>query len=405
MIINRVTLLGNKDHGKSTLIGNLLIKTNSVSEQRINDAKKTSRKLGRKFEPGYILDSFEEERLNEMTIDSTRAQVKYKNNGFEFIDVPGHEELMKNMLSGASYADFALLLVSAKKNEGITDQTKRHLFLAKLMGINKMIVAVNKLDAVNYNKGRFDEITNEIARYLERIGFKADGIFFVPISAYDSENLIKKSTVIKWYRGRSLIDTLVQLSKSRRTNRSRDLIILLQGMFEGDERSVFGRVISGRVKKGEKVVVLPAKKEAKIIDIFVSGKRKSFADNGNVVTLRLNKTIGSYIKGSVICNNEDACKTSNTINALFFDTKPIRGRASIKMNGVEIPCQKLKIERTMDVVKGNTKKGGSLKPLHAAYVQITLDRKIPIENFDKVPEIGRFVLYSNNNFSGIGVIQ
>ncbi|EQD45119.1 translation elongation factor EF-1, subunit alpha, partial [mine drainage metagenome] len=143
MIVRRVTLLGHKDHGKSTLIGNLLISTKSVSEARVEDAKRTSIRLGRKFEPGFLLDSFEEEREGAMTIDTTRAQIKYRGSAFEFIDVPGHEELIKNMISGASYADSALLIVSAKKGEGITGQTRRHIFLAKMLGIERVVVAVN----------------------------------------------------------------------------------------------------------------------------------------------------------------------------------------------------------------------------------------------------------------------
>ena len=209
----------------------LLMETGSISEQRIRDAKKTSKKLGRQFEPGYILDSFEEERLNEMTIDTTRAQVKYRNTGFEFIDVPGHEELMKNMLSGASYADFALLLISAKPDEGITGQTKRHIFVAKMLGIRKLVVAVNKLDAVNYSKERFEEIKNHVGDYLNRIGFKNINISFVPISAYNAENLVKRSNKTGWYKGKSLMDVLVQVSKSTKKDIDGELILLFQKPF------------------------------------------------------------------------------------------------------------------------------------------------------------------------------
>ena len=403
--MNRVTLLGNKDHGKSTLIGSLLINTGSVSEQRINDAKKTSKKLGRQFEPGYILDSFEEERENEMTIDTTRAQVKYKDTGFEFIDVPGHEELMKNMLSGASYADFALLIVSAKKDEGITEQTKRHLFVAKLMGINRIIVAVNKLDTVNYSEDRFDEIRSGITDYLQRIGFDSGSINFVPVSAYNAENLVKKSRSMKWYRGSSLIETLVELSHSKKRSNSKELLILLQGTPEDDRKAVFGKVLSGELRKGERIKILPSGKEAEVKQIFVSGRKRAKAALGNVVTLELNREIGKDVKGLVACTNTKACRVASSVDALFFDTRPLKGRLSIKMNSVEIPCRKVEISRTVDIATGSIKNKGSIKPLQAAYVRLSFQREIAFEDFEKVPELGRFVLYSDKKFAGIGVIK
>ncbi len=405
MIVNRVTLLGNKDHGKSTLIGSLLINTGSVSEQRINDAKKTSRKLGRQFEPGYILDSFEEERENEMTIDTTRAQVKYKDTGFEFIDVPGHEELMKNMLSGASYADFALLIVSAKKDEGITEQTKRHLFVAKLMGISRIVVAVNKLDAVGYDEGRFAEITKGIKDYLERIGFKAREINFVPISAYKAENLVKKSKSMKWYKGSSLIDTLVTLSHSKKESAGEGLAILLQGTLEGNKRSVFGKVLSGSIRKGDKIRVLPNGREARVKEIFVSGRRKPMATVGNVVTLEVDKELGNDVKGSVACIDKSACKVGSSVDALFFDTKPLKGKLSIKINSVEIPCKKIMVSKTVNIATGETKSKGSIRPLQAAYVTLSLSRGIAFADFEKIPELGRFILYSDKKFAGIGIIK
>jgi bifunctional enzyme CysN/CysC/sulfate adenylyltransferase subunit 1 len=404
MIINRVTLLGQKDHGKSTLIGNLLIQTGSVSEQRIREAKKTSKSLGRNFEPGYILDSFEEERVNEMTIDTTRAQVKYKNSGFEFIDVPGHEELMKNMLSGASYADFALLLVSAKPDEGITDQTKRHLFVAKMMGINKLVVAVNKLDSVGYDKKRFDEIEVDIRSYLDKIGFGKNEVNFVPISAYDAENLVKQSKKIKWYKGKNLMETLVSMSNLEKDDKNKGLMISLQGLFEGDESTVFGKILSGKVKKGEKITILPSGKEARILEIFVSGGKKSSATRGNVVTLKLDRKVGREIKGSVASNNKSACRTGNVVHALVLTTKKMQGSSSIRINGVEVGCKRFLVKKAIDVATGESVVSKTIKPLSAGSVEIELERKVASDNFESTPEIGRFVLYTNKSFAGIGII-
>ncbi len=404
MIINRVTLLGNKDHGKSTLIGSLLIGTGSVSEQRINDARKTSKKMGRHFEPGYILDSFEEERVNEMTIDTTRAQIKYRNIGFEFIDVPGHEELMKNMLSGASYAEFALLLVSAKQGEGITNQTKRHLFVAKMFGINKLVVAVNKLDTVGYSKDRFDEIRREIEEYLDKIGFARENVIFVPISAYKAENLTRHSSRIRWYRGRNLMDSLVVASRTAKEVGRKELMIQLQGLSGENEKSVFGRVLSGKVGRGERIVVLPSGKGAKILNIFVSGRKTVSANRGNVVTLELDRSVGRNIKGSVASNRKDACRSGKKIHAMLLITRQLKGRPSIRINGIEVGCEKITVSKAIDVATGKCTAARRIKPLNAGSVELDLDRKIASDTFERTPEIGRFVLYTDKSFSGIGII-
>ncbi len=290
-----------------------------------------------------MLDSFVEERINEMTIDTTRAQIRYGKTGFEFIDVPGHEELMKNMLSGASYADFALLLVSAKPDEGITSQTKRHLFVAKMMGIDTLVVAVNKLDAVGYSKDRFDEIRREIEDYLGKIGFAKDNVSFVPISAYNAENLTRRSSRIRWYRGKNLMDILVGASRTEKGENRRELMIQLQGLLGEDEKSVFGRVLSGKVRKGERIVVLPSGKEAKILGIFVSGIKAISAKRGNVVTLELDRSVGRNIKGSVASNRKDACRSGRRIHAMLLTTRRLKGKPSIKINGIAVGCRKMTV--------------------------------------------------------------
>ena len=404
MIVNKVTLLGNKDHGKSTLIGSLLIETGSVSQHRIDDAKKNSNRLGRQFEPGYILDSFEEERLNEMTIDTTRAQVKYKNTGFEFIDVPGHEELMKNMLSGASYADFALLLISAKPEEGITGQTKRHLFVARMFGIDRLVVAVNKLDTVGYSQERFEKIKKDIGSYLDKVGFKVANVSFVPISAYNAENLVRISDRTKWYKGKSLMDILISASKPKKIHTEGQLLIQIQGLFEGNEKSVFGKVISGKVKKGDRITLLPLGGSARVLGLFASGRKANSAGRGSVVTLELDRGVGNDIRGFVAVNDKSACKSGDTIRAMLLTTRKISGRPSIRINGMEVGCRKMTINKYIDVTTGESKKASRIKPLNAGLVELKLDRNIATDAFERTPEIGRFVFYTDKNFSGVGII-
>ena len=216
MNVRNITLLGHKDHGKSTLIGNLLILTNSVTQARIREAEKYSKRLHKNFEPAFILDSFHEERMEGLTIDITRVEIAYKDVAFSFIDVPGHEELIKNMISGASYASTALLLVSAQKDEGIRDQTKRHLFIAKMLGIDHLVVAVNKMDSVGYKKEQFDSIKEGMMEFVKKIGFLDKDVSFVPVSARVGDNLVTKSAETKWYKGVSLIELIYQRSGEER---------------------------------------------------------------------------------------------------------------------------------------------------------------------------------------------
>ena len=404
MIVNRVTVLGNKDHGKSTLIGRLLIETGSVSEQRIDDAKRTSRKLGRRFEPGYILDSFEEERLNEMTIDTTRAQVRYKEAGFEFIDVPGHEELIKNMLSGASYADFALLLVSVKQGEGITSQTKRHLFVAKMLGIRKLVVAVNKLDAVGYSQEAFEEVSEGVGRYLARIGFPSENVRFVPISAYNAENLVRPSKAMGWYRGRCLIEVLAGVARLSARHAGRNTIIQIQGVSEDSNTAVFGRVVSGSLTRGSRITIFPSGKRAKITGLLVSGRSKKMAGRGDVVTLELDLPIGPNIKGSVASDSDTACISSSKINALLLNTTGLSKDASIRINGIRVKCRKVSVKDEVDVGTGECVPSDRIKPLNAGHVELMLEEKVAVDLFERTPEIGRFVFYSGREFSGIGIV-
>ena len=407
MIINKVTLLGHKDHGKSTLIGSMLITTGSVSEERIAEAKNQSRKLGRKFEPGFILDSFSEERKGGLTIDTSRAQVKYRDSAFEFIDVPGHEELIKNMISGASYAKFALLIVSANKDEGIRPQTKRHIYLSRMLGIDKLIVAVNKMDTVGYSKDRFERIRKELGEFLEKIGVESKSVQFVPISAYGSENLTKKSQNIKWYKGKPLLELMREMAKKKDFGFSDgNMRVILQGSMPHEQDSLLiGNVASGTIKVGGKIKILPANFYSKVTALFVKGVRKKSANVSENVAIKLSKPAMRDSKGAVVYDESfKGARNTKSISALVFIVKKIKGQVRIKFNGIELSGN-VRINKMIDTTTGTEMGPRGAQQLNAAVVDIKLNRDIPAEPFTSSRELGRFVIYQGDKFSGIGIIN
>ena len=306
-----ITMLGEKDHGKSTFIGNLLIATGSASDYRIKEAQKHS-KMGR-FEPAYILDSFTEEREQEMTIDTTRAEIVQDGNIYEFIDVPGHLELIKNMLSGASNGDLAILMVSAKPDEGFQPQTKRHVFLANLLGISSLIVAINKIDIANYDQKTFERIKGEVEAYLKAIGFKKP-LVFVPISAYNNENIVTKSEKIPWYNGKPMLDLVKEFAAEYGgaiKPKLKALRLFVQDAMDDSENSVvFGTVQSGKVAVGEKIKIEPGAQYANVLELHVKGRKAKSAKIGTNVAMKLDK-IGLAKRGTIISSEQSGIASSS----------------------------------------------------------------------------------------------
>lgn len=406
MKVYHVSLLGHKDHGKSTLIGALLMQTHTATNARIKEAEVYSKKLHKDFEPAFILDSFAEERINEMTIDTTRAEITYKGVAFSLIDVPGHEELIKNMISGASYGEIAILLVSAKPEEGIRPQTKRHLYLAKMLGINRLIVAVNKMDLVGYDEHKFDSIKSDLGPFIKKIGFEENNVYFVPISAYKGENLIKKSSKMKWYTGKSIIELLYKNSIEDKTSSAKPLRIILQGRIPyGDKEMVVGKIISGTVKIGERVRLLPSDTVVVIKEVIVKGKKTKKASAHEDVALYFNAKPHNEVRGSIISGSSNAPELKNVIKARIFVAASFGKRMRIRFNGVDIDCSEIKVYSRIDTTTGEKKPSKSAKALEAVEAEIRLKKRIPVENYNKTKELGRFVLYDGDDFSGIGIVE
>lgn len=406
-----ITMLGEKDHGKSTLIGNLLIATNSTTKERIAEVKKTNK--SDRFEPAHILDSFSEEREQEMTIDTTRAELVYRKAILELIDVPGHLELIKNMMSGASNSDIAVLLVSAKRGEGFRPQTKRHIFLSSMFGINALVVGINKMDFIGYDKSVFDKTSREVMDYLKSINFDKP-VVFVPISAYNNENLISLSKNMRWYRGKPLLDIVREFVErhSGKGGREDGLRIAVQDSVEIDgKRTIFGVLYSGTVRVNEIVRVEPKNVKVRIGKLYVKGKVVRSAKEGTNVAITFDKDV-DVEKGGVIYGAGEKPHKVGSFSAKIFIIKKMRNNRSsgitMKMNNNDMKLNGIKVSRIMSPVSGKYMKHSSSKPIAAnnvVYADIRLEKAYPVERFDDYSELGRFAIYNGESFIGVGVVE
>src|SRR4029077_15230744 len=196
----RVVFVGHVDHGKSTLIGRILHDTDSLPEGKIDMVKKACAAEGMEFEYAFVLDALLEEQKQNVTIDTTEIRFKTKRRQYVIIDAPGHKEFLKNMITGASRADAAVLVIAA--NEGVKEQSRRHAYLLGLLGIKQLVVVVNKMDLADYSEDRFREIEAEYRKFL--VDLKVEPRFVIPASAKAGENIARKGDKMSWYKGPTL---------------------------------------------------------------------------------------------------------------------------------------------------------------------------------------------------------
>ena len=202
--IPKIVIVGHVDHGKSSLIGRLMYELGQVPEGKYEELKKVSEKRGMEFEFAFLLDALQAERDQGITIDTTQIFFKTKKKNYVFIDAPGHKEFIKNMITGAASADIALLIVDV--DEGIKEQTKKHAYILKLLGIKRVITIFNKMDKINYDQKRYLIVKNQLEEYLIKI--KVNALNNIPISAKEGDNIVSKSKKTNWYNGEPLTNVL-----------------------------------------------------------------------------------------------------------------------------------------------------------------------------------------------------
>ena len=400
-----LVIAGHVDHGKSTLIGRLLFDTNSLPDGKIQELKKTCKELGHNLEFAFIMDSLQEEVEQGMTIDTAQTFFKTSKRDYTIIDAPGHKEFVKNMITGASQAETAILIIDV--NDGVKEQTKRHAYILSMLGIKQLVVVLNKMDLVNYNEKKFNEVKTVISNFLDSLKIKP--LYFIPIVAKDGDNVAKASNKMKWYSGKTLLQGLDSFHVAESlTNRS--LRLPVQDVYEIDGKPVLvGYIESGKLKPGEEVMILPSNKAAKInsIESFLTDKKE--AEAGESIGITLNQFI--FVKrGDVICKKDDLAVVADRFSAkiLWMSNNKINVNEKIilKLATQKTECIIEKIKQKIDsssleLLEENAKE---LKEMEIGKVIIKTLKPVVIEKFSDIPGLGRFVLTQNSEICAGGII-
>lgn len=401
-----LVVVGHKDHGKSTLIGRLLYDSKAVLEQKLQEITTELERSGKEFEFAFLLDSLEEERKGGLTIDIMHTPFNSKRYSYTIIDCPGHREFIKKMLTGASQADAAVLVVSAK--EGIEDQTKQHAFLIKILGIQKLVVAVNKLDEVAYREGTYEKTCKELNKMLHSLGYEDAPT--VPVSALNGDNVFARSKRMNWYSGSTLIDTLDETVTPSADMRNRPFRGCVQDVYEmGNEQMAVCKVETGTLRSGDLVSFNPSGKEGLVRTIEVFGKNVQEAKAGDSVGLQVEGAVGVK-RGDVVSHLESRpikAKRFIAETILFSDVELRTGDVlTIRCGTAEKKCKVQKILKEIDPVDLNVRCHFPevLKEDGVGEIEFHPIEPLCVERYSDFPQLGRFVVQGRSGAVGAGII-
>ena len=404
-----IVVVGHVDHGKSTLVGRLLADTDSLPQGKLDQVKADCKRNAKPFEYAFLLDALKDERSQGITIDTARCFFKSKKRQYIIIDAPGHIEFLKNMVSGAARAEAALLLIDAK--EGIKENSKRHGYLLSMLGIKQITVCVNKMDLVDYSEKVFDKIEKDYRAFLKQIGVVPEQ--FIPIAAFHGDNMISKSSKMKWYKGPSILEMLDQFRKAKSAD-EQVFRMPIQSVYKFTEESDDRRIIAGRVEAGkisinDEVIFLPSHKRCRVktIEGFNLPAQKTItAGNSTGVTL----TEELYLhRGDIMCRlGESLPQVSSLLQVKIFwmSKKPlmIGKEYKLKIGTAKVTMFVKKINHVLDASNLNSAKKAQVDRYDVA--ECILETKMPVA-FDLTGDIettSRFVIVDEYDISGGGII-
>ncbi|MCX6798891.1 MAG: translation elongation factor EF-1 subunit alpha [Candidatus Diapherotrites archaeon] len=407
-----LVFIGHVDHGKSTTVGRLLYDSGALSEQEYRKLEAEAKALGKgTFAFAFAMDKLKEERERGVTIDVAYRKFEGKKNNFTIIDAPGHKDFIKNMITGTSQADAAVLVVSAK--DGVQAQTKEHAFLAQVMGLKQLIVALNKIDEVGYDEKKVNAVKDAANKLLTGVGYKPEQLKFIPISAWVGDNVAKKSDKIGWYKGPTLLEALDELTAPAPPT-DKPLRLPIQDVYniKGVGTVPVGRVETGVLKPNDKIIVMPSGAITEVKSIEMHHEQLSQAVPGDNIGFNVRGLNRQDIaRGDVVghVNNPPtvAKEFEAQIVVLNHPTAiPVGYTPVFHIHTAQVSCKIEAILKKLDPKTGAVKEENPkfLKTGDAAIVKIVPTKPLVVEEFKKFPQLGRFAIRDMGQTVAAGMI-
>ena len=410
-----LVFIGHVDHGKSTLVGRLLYDSGNLPESELRKLRELAKELGKSgFEFAFVMDQLKEERQRGVTIDLSHQKFVTPKYEFTIIDAPGHRDFIKNMITGTSQADAAVLVVAA--TDGVMEQTKEHLFLCKTLGVKQLMVAVNKMDAVKYDKARFEKVKSDMENLLRKVGFKPENIPFLATSGWEGDNVAKKSANMSWYTGKTLVEQMDFLQLPEKPT-NLPLRLPIQDVYNITGIGVVpvGRVETGILKVNDKVIIVPGREgkgvEGEVKTIEMHHEQIQQAEPGD--------NIGFSVRGigkKDIARGDVLGHTANppTIAKEFIAQIVVLNHPTVLTAGytpvfhihtAQVACQFAELIEQIDPASGQVikQKPDMLKNGDAAKVRIIPTKPIVIEKKSDIPHMSSFAVRDAGNTVAAGV--
>lgn len=407
--VMNVVIVGHVDHGKSTLVGRLLADTGSLPEGKLEAVKAQCAKNAKPFEYAFLLDALKDEQAQGITIDTARSFFKSEKRDYIIIDAPGHIEFLKNMISGAARAEAALLLIDA--HEGIKENSRRHGYVMRFLGIKNVAVCVNKMDLVNYDQKVFEQIKQDYTKFLHEINLEPK--CFIPIAAFHGDNIAKISEAMPWYKGGHILSVLdsftkaVPLAKQVFRMPVQDIYKFTE---HGDERRIVaGRVETGRIQVGDDIVFLPSGKKNRIKTIeYFNGPKRNEVSAGQSIGFTYETEI--YIKpGEMLCKtNERLPHVSNRFmaNVFWMGKQPLllNKTYKLKIGTQQVPVIVAKIHQVLNAAELSQNQKNHVDRHEVGECTFETLKPIAFDTVSDIASTGRFVIVDQYEISGGGII-
>ncbi|MGY8963031.1 MAG: adenylyl-sulfate kinase [Rhodospirillales bacterium] len=401
-----IVIVGHIDHGKSTLIGRMLYDTDSLPTGKVEELQASCDRRNVPFEWSFVLDALQLERDQAITVDSTQIWFHTETRRYVIIDAPGHREFLRNMVTGAASANAGVIVIDAE--QGVSEQTRRHAYLLHLIGIPQVVVAVNKMDLVNYSQERFQAVEAEMKAYLKEIELKAQ--VMIPVAAMHGDNLGLRSTNMPWYSGPTLIDAIDDFPRAVVAT-ERPFRMPVQDVYRQDgRRLIVGRVESGQLELGSAITVWPTGRSADVVEIkqWAAAKDAKSITTGESVALTLNDEL--FIeRGHVLTLPTARPQSSNSLSVRLFwlSRDPLRQGESLtlKLATAEYDVTIDSIDTVIDVSDLSRHRGTQVPQNGIAEVTLRSRSTITYELFHDLPALGRAVLLDGYDVVGGCIIE